>query len=66
MILQELNEEVLAKHDDVQSLLEMANDATKGKASDQAAVIKDPVNDITKRWNDLSQGCAQRLVSHLN
>ena len=51
---------------EIQELNSTASELTKDATNEQAAVIKDPVNDINKRWDLLNDNLAKRMVCSSN
>ena len=47
---------------DIQELNSAAIEITKNNTSEQAAIIKDPVHDINRRWDTLNENIATRMV----
>lgn len=61
-LAQSLNEEVLPKHLEIQELNSTTIDVVKDCSADQAGIIKEPVNDINRRWEELHDSIAKRTV----
>jgi dystonin len=59
--LKALSADVQSRQEAVQSLVHTADGVAKDAPSDQAAAILDPVRDISRRWEGLSQAVAQRM-----
>jgi len=60
--VQTLSADVLEKHTDVQLLTQSADTLTRDCLSDQATVIREPVGDVSHRWDALSHGVTDRMV----
>ena len=40
----------------------MAHELSKDALSEQAAVLREPAGDVSRRWDALAQGTTQRMV----
>ena len=61
--LHKFTEVVHPKHLEVQTLNQTAADLIRDSPSDQSTVVKEPMNDINKRWDVLIDSIATRKVS---
>ena len=64
--LKGLKDVVHPKHLDIEELNQHAHDMTKDSPTEQAAVIREPMSDVNKRWDALLQGIADRKVGGKN
>ena len=55
-----MKEEVFPRHVDVEFLNQQAGDLTKGASPEQAAFIREPLQDMNQRWHGLIEGMADR------
>ena len=55
-----MKEEVFPRHVDVEFLNQQAGDLTKGATTEQAASIKEPLQDVNQRWHALIEGMSDR------
>ena len=55
-----MKEEVFPRHVDVEFLNQQAGDLTKGTSPEQAAFIREPLQDVNQRWHGLIEGMADR------
>ena len=62
-MLQSFKEVVHPKQLDIQELNHTARDLTKDSPTEQSAVIKDPMTEVNRRWEELLNGVADRKVS---
>lgn len=51
------------KHLDIEELNQTAHSLTKDSPTEQAAIIREPMHDVNKRWDVLLEGIAHRKVS---
>ena len=58
--LSAMKEEVFPRHVDVEFLNQQAGDLTKGASPEQAATIREPLQDVNERWHGLIEGMAER------
>ena len=58
--LQYLKQQVHPHHSDIESLNQQAGDLTRDSTSEQAAIIKQPLQDINNRWHGLLGGISDR------
>lgn len=50
------------KQVDVESLNQKANDLAKDSTPEHAAVVKEPMSNVNKRWDNLLEGLGDREV----
>ena len=55
-----MKEEVYPRHVDVEFLNQQAADLTKGTTPEQAATIREPLQDVNQRWHELIEGMSDR------
>jgi len=60
--MQALSNEVMPKHEALQELNYAAEELIKSSTADQAALIRDPLNDINQRWESLHHDIAKKMV----
>lgn len=64
--MQVLNDGILPKHSEIQELNFTANELMKDCTADQAAVIREPLADINRRWDTLHQNIARKMVCSIS
>jgi len=60
--LQMLNGEVMPKHMSLQELNYAADELMKSSSADQAALIREPLASVNRRWESLHQNIAKKMV----
>ena len=60
--VQALSSEVMPKHESLQELNYAAEELIKSSTADQAALIRDPLADINRRWETLHHDIAKKTV----
>ena len=61
--LKAFKELVHPKHLDIQSLNQQAHDLTRDSPTEQGHSVREPMNDVNKRWDALIDGISDRKVS---
>lgn len=54
------------KQVDVEALNQKANDLAKDSTPEQAAIVKEPMSSVNKRWDNLLEGLGDREVMYLH
>lgn len=64
--VQVLNDGILPKHNEIQELNFTASELMKDCTAEQAAVIREPLADVNRRWDTLHQNIARKMVCFIN
>jgi len=60
--LQVLSSDVMPKHMSLQELNYAADELISSSTPDQAALIREPLADVNRRWDSLHQNIAKKMV----
>jgi len=52
----------MSKHVSLQELNFAADELMKSSVADQAALVREPLNDVNKRWESLHHDIAKKMV----
>jgi len=64
-LCQVLGDGVQSKYSEIQELNFTASELVKGSTADQAAAIREPLSDISRRWETLNQNIATKVVRNI-